>query len=133
MAAIANITVKKADGTTDVVYNAAAGSAGDKLPAVWTQDLYSGVQAHRPRFEMTTSDNGQKTMRRVQFKYRYPILVTDPVTGVESVTGFVGFEGSVFNPKGLTTTQWKEAFAQLGNLLCSVQVRAANETGFAPN
>lgn len=130
MAAIANITVKKADGTTDVVYNAAVGSAGDRSPAVWTQDSYSGVQAHRPRLEMVTDDNGSKTLRRVKFKFTYPALVT--VNGVEESEQFCGFEGSMFNPKGMTTTQWKEAFAQLGNLLCSAQVRTANETGFAP-
>lgn len=130
MAAIGNITVKKADGTTDVVYNAAVGSAGDRSPAVWTQDAYSSVQAHRPRLEMITDDNGSKTLRRVKFKFSYPTLVT--VNGVETSTQFCGFEGSMFNPKGMTTTEWKEAFAQLGNLLCSAAVRSANETGYAP-
>lgn len=33
---MANITVKKADGTTDVVYTALTPSAGDKTSARWS-------------------------------------------------------------------------------------------------
>jgi hypothetical protein len=38
MPTMASITVKKADGTTDIVYDALAASGGDNSPAAWRQD-----------------------------------------------------------------------------------------------
>ena len=66
MAQISDITVKKADGTTDVVYVAATPSAGDKSPAVWTQNAFSGIQGFRPRFEVQTQDNGAGNVRQMR-------------------------------------------------------------------
>lgn len=132
MASIANITVKKADGTTDVVYVAATPSAGDKSPAVWTQDAFSGIQGFRPSLSMLTQNNGQNTTRQVKFNYSYPSLYTDSTTGLQKLNGKIGFDGALFMPKNLTTTEWKEAWAQLGNLLCSSLVRSSVEAGYAP-
>lgn len=132
MSTIGNITVKKADGTTDVTYVAAVPSAGDKSPAVWTQDAASGVQAMRPRFEMKTQNNGSNTLRQAHFALKFPVGYTDPVTGVDTRLASIEFAGSLFCAKQLTTTQWAEAFAQLGNLLCSTLIRDSVTTGFAP-
>lgn len=38
MPTLANITIKKADGTTDVVYTAIAGAAGDNTPAMFRNE-----------------------------------------------------------------------------------------------
>lgn len=132
MASIANITVKKADGTTDVVYNASVPSAGDKSPAVWTQNAASGTQALRPRFSMQTQSNAAQTIRQVKFALKFPVSYTDSGTGVEKQLAFASFDGTFFAPMSLTTTQWKEAFAQLGNLLCASAIRDSVETGYAP-
>nr|QDH89282.1 MAG: hypothetical protein H2Rhizo32917_000002 [Leviviridae sp.] len=132
MAGMANITVKKSDGTTDVIYVAATPSAGDKSPAVWTQDAFSGIQGFRPRLELLTQDNGSGTVRQVRCKYVYPSLYTDSTTGLSKQLANVLFDGTFNMPKQMTTTEWKEAWAQLGNLLCSSLVRGSVETGFAP-
>lgn len=132
MASIANITVKKADGTTDVVYVAATPSAGDKSPAVWTLDAFSGIQGFRPQFSMLTQNNGANSTRQVKIGYGYPSLYTDSTTGLQKLNGKLGFDGVFFMPKTLTTTEWKEAWAQLGNLLCSTLVRTSVESGYAP-
>lgn len=132
MSQMADITVKKADGTTDVVYVAATPSAGDKSPAVWTLNAFSGVQGFRPRFELTTQDNGPGTIRQMRAKFMYPSLYTDSTTSLQKMLGSVGFDGILYLPKTLTTTEWKEAWAQLGNLLCSSLVRGSAESGFAP-
>lgn len=132
MANMASITVKKADGTTDVIYVAATPSAGDKNAAVWTQNAFSGIQGFRPRFELATQDNGPGTIRQARLKYNYPSLYTDSTTSLQKLLGSVGFDGTLFMPKTLTTSEWKEAWAQLGNLLCSTLVRDSIETGFAP-
>jgi len=132
MANMASITVKKADGTTDVVYIAAVPSAGDKSPAIWTQNAFSGVQSNRPRFELLTQFNGQRAIRQVKLKYDFPSVYTEANTGLQKLNGSVGFNGVLYLPVQLTTTEWKEAFAQLGNLLCATLIRQSVEEGFAP-
>lgn len=132
MPTMADITVKKADGTTNVVFVAAVPSAGDKTPAVWTQDAASGIQSHRPRFEMTCQNNGQNTIRQARTKFSYPIVFTDTTTSQEVLLKSLGFDGIFYMPFELTTTQWNEGWAQLGNLLCSTLVRSAIQVGFAP-
>jgi len=129
---MADITVKKADGTTNVIYVAATPSAGDKSPAVWTQNAFSGVQGFRPRLELQTQDNGAGSVRVVRVKYVYYSLYTDSSTSLTKTLANVLFDGTFNMPKQMTTTEWKEAFAQLGNLLSSQLVRDSVETGFAP-
>lgn len=132
MASIADITVKKADGTTNVTYVAATPSAGDKSAAVWTQDAFSGIQGFRPRFELATQDNGSATQRLAKVNYVYPSLYTDTTSGLQKLLGTIGFNGTFFMPKNMTTTEWNEAWAQLGNLLVSSLVRGSIQSGFAP-
>jgi hypothetical protein len=129
---MADITVKKADGTTNVVYVAATPSAGDKSPAVWTQNAFSGTLSHCPRFEFQTQDNGAGSIRQARSKFSYPIFYTDTTTSQEVLLKSLGFDGIFYMPKELTTTQWNEAWAQLGNLLCSTLVRSAVQAGYSP-
>jgi transcriptional regulator of met regulon len=55
MPAMANITVKKADDTTDVIYVAISPSAGDKVPAIWQVTasqpikVFDRISRSRPR------------------------------------------------------------------------------------
>lgn len=132
MPVMANITVKKADGTTDVVYNAATPSAGDKVPAIWTQNAYAGIQGNRPRLELVASPNAAGDQRRMEFKFSYPVTYTDANTSLIKKLASVDIKGTVFLNAQLTTDNWNEAFAQLGNLLVSTLVRSAVQEGFAP-
>lgn len=132
MPAMANITVKKADNVTDVIYVAATPSAGDKVPAIWTQNAYSGIQGNRPRLELVAMPNAAGTQRRVEFKYSYPVTYTDSTTSLVKKLASVDIKGSVFLNAELSTTEWNEAFAQLGNLLVSSLVRSSVQEGFAP-
>lgn len=132
MANMASITVKKADGTTDVIYVAATPSAGDKNPAVWTQNALVGVAGLRPRFELQSQDNGARTMRQMRYKFSYPITYVDANTGVTKKLKSVDAEGVVYLPFELDTVAWRQAFSQLGNLLVSTLVRDSVEAGYAP-
>lgn len=132
MPAMANLTVKKADGTTDVTYVAATPSAGDKSAAIWTQNAFSGIQGYRPRLELQTQNNGTSDIRQARFRFRFPSTYTDSTTGLQKSLAEVGFEGVVYLPKTVTTTEWNEAFSQLGNLLSTTLVRDSVEEGFAP-
>lgn len=132
MPSMANITVKKADGTTDVTYVAATPSAGDKSPAVWTQNTGFPIQGFRPRFQLVTGPNGANNMRRADASFTFPITYTDPGTGLTKLNRSVDAKVTVHLPVELATTDWDQAFSQLGNLLTSSLVRDSIEEGFAP-
>lgn len=132
MPSMADITVKKADGTTNVTYVAATPSAGDKSPAVWTLNAASGIQGFRPRLELQTQYNGPQTLRQARVRFSYPVTYTDTTTGLAKQLANVGFDGVVYLPVEMTTTDWNEAFAQLGNLMSSTLVRSSVQEGFAP-
>lgn len=129
---MANITVKKADGTTDVVYVAQAPSAGDSTPARWTQDAASGLVGLRPAFQVQSQFNGNKDVRRVSFSFTFPAKYTDSTTGLDKSLGVVSFSGQVQLPTVIDTTTWNEAFSQLGNLLVSSLIRSSVQTGYSP-
>jgi hypothetical protein len=81
---------------------------------------------------MSTQNNGQGTIRQARFKFNYPVTYTDSQTSLVKLLRSVGFDGVLYMPYELTTDQWSEAWAQLGNLLCSAAVRGAVQTGYAP-
>lgn len=132
MANMADIVVKKADGTTNVTYVGVAPSAGDKTPAIWTLNASSGIQGLRPRLEMVCQPNGSATTRQARFKYFYPVKYTDTTTSLDKLLNSVGFDGVLHLPTVLSTTDWNEAWAQLGNLLSSTLIRSSVQEGYSP-
>lgn len=129
MPAMANITVKDA-ANADVVYNAAAPSAGDKTPAVWRANNLNGRIGWRPLFQLLTRDNSARTGRHFTATFKFPI--TDTVGGVETLLGTMPFTVDGTLPTNVDATRVNDAFIQLGNLLASTLVRAAAAEGYAP-
>lgn len=84
MPQMANITVKKADGTTDVVYTALAPSSGDKTSAVWSPTLVGASNSHRPELRVSSQSNAANTVRFVDGIIRWPVVQT--LNGVVTVT-----------------------------------------------
>lgn len=131
MPSMANITVKKADGTTDVVFVAASPSAGDSSPAVWRQNAASNIIGHRPKVNLLVRDNAAKTGRVFQSAMTFPITHTDgdgKVTLLATVP--LRFEGTL--PAGVADTAIEEAVEQYGNLIVSDLFRAALKEQYAP-
>lgn len=120
---MANITVKKADGTTDIVYTKAISSAGDKAPAVWRCNTVGSALAHRPELRLAMMDSADSRQRQARATYRYPQISTDSTTGLVSVvnTGFISFSSNM--PKGMPSADVKEAVYQAANLLASALVK----------
>lgn len=131
MASIANITIKKADGTTDVVYTALTPSAGDKIPARWRANAVSPIPAFRPTFELLARPSGNAAnARRVEVALMYPVVQS--VGGVDQVVFTVPFRGDATLPQGLPQDQVKEAIYQFGNLLVNALIRQCLEEAQAP-
>lgn len=130
MPSMANITVKKNDGTTDVIYMGVQPSAGDKSPAVWQNQSVGSAVAHRPEFRTVAQDNGTNTARRVNMSYMYPSLVTGS-DGRISVADKVTFNGSFSLPKAMPQVDTNEAAVQLANLIASALVKEMLKSGYS--
>lgn len=136
MPSMANITVKKADGTTDIVYDALAASAGDSSPAVWRQD--TGATAALPvglraLLRALTRWNGQKTARVMETHYQRPYAVQDSTTTLYSAKDQVIIDVRAVVPQSIPATEINEAIAQGLNLAASTLIKQVGQTGFSPS
>jgi hypothetical protein len=129
---MANITVKKNDGTTDVVYTAVTPSAGDKSPAVWRNNTVGSAMSHRPDFRVSSRDSGPGTARRVEATYVYPTTAVG-TDGRVNVVDKAILTLSFVLPKGMPETDVNEAVSQSMNLLASALNKDTFKSGYAPS
>lgn len=135
MPTMASITVKKADGTTDIVYDALAPSGGDGTAAEWRQDTGQPVGVPvglRPRLKVATQWNGPKTARQELVEFTMPYAVQDSTTTLYSAKDQVLFKGTMTLPAAIPAATLKEAAYQIGNLLASTLLKQVGETGYSP-
>lgn len=135
MPTMASITVKKADGSTDVVYDALSGSGGDGSPAVWRQD--TGAAAGLPVglrnvLKLWTTWNGPKTARQAKYNFVAPYAVQDSTTTLYSAKDRVQFDGIMTIPQGIPSAEINEAIYQGCNLLAATLIKQAAASGYAP-
>jgi hypothetical protein len=127
---ISNITVKKNDGTTDIVYTAATGMSGD-TPALWYAPALGATAATRPDFRAWSKRVGNSNRSVVKASFAMPYHTVNSTTGVTSV------ERKLFGKFEMTTdfdcpqTLIDEAVAQFTGLLASTHVRAQVKEGAA--
>ncbi len=136
MPTMASITVKKFDGTTDIVFDAISASGGDSSPAVWRQD--TGAAAGLPvglrsLFKLFQSWNGPKTARVLRGQLRFPYAVQDTTTTLYSAKDTLPIEVTVTVPQALPATQINEAVYQAMNLMASTLVKQSLAAGYAPS
>lgn len=131
MATIADIVIKKSDGTTNITYTAISGSAGDKSPAAWRSDSSATLRGNRDVVTLVTQDNGARTARRSNSKAVMPVART--VSGVEVVTDKVIGDLSFLVPNALTDAEISEKIDQALNMFSCPVFRAAIKAGFSPN
>jgi hypothetical protein len=130
MPTMAAITVKKRDGTTDIVYDIKSASAGDGTWASWRQDTANtNPYAARPTLLSRVSESG-KGIRRVDVVYNYPYYYTDSTTSQVVVSPLaVSFKNGVMTvPQGIPTTFIEEASYQFSNLMNSTQLKLGLST-----
>lgn len=127
---MADITVKKADGTTNVVYTAITASAGDRSPALWRNNTSATLRGNRSTLSMETHSNGPGTARRDTLKFNYPVIRT--VDGQEVQVGVVPMDLSAVVANGLTDAEISEAIEQGLNCFASTLIRQSVALGYAP-
>lgn len=126
----ANITVKKHNGSTDVVYELQTPSAGDSFPARWVETTLSTIRGHRPTLEVRSQYNGPRTARRINGNLKYPIIST--ASGVETKKGDIILDFSALVPLDVSDAEVNEAMFQGTNLLSSTLIRSSLTSGYAP-
>lgn len=130
MPAFGDITIKKADGTTNIVYTGVQRSAGDTSPARWEQQGPSTLSL-RPQLAVQSSRPPGQTgaLRRITINGVYPIA--DPTTGME-VARVTLSDAKVTISRNASATDTKEGVYQLLNLAASTVVKQCAEEGYAP-
>ncbi len=121
MTIIANLTVKKNDGTTDIVWSALNGQGGNQYPAQWASQTVGTALAHQPTMTMVSKDSGDKETRRTNLQVLYPNLVTDTASNT-TVARKGQVDVSFAMPKSMTSGQWNECISQTINLLTALKV-----------
>jgi hypothetical protein len=134
MPSMASITVKKADGITDIVYDAVTAAGGDNLPAVWRQDTGAAAGLPvglRPQLKLASKWNGPKTARLMTFEYVFPYAVQDSTTTLYSAKDRIVMTGTITMPQGIPSAGLNEV-NQLLNLMGSTLVKTSVQSGYAP-
>ena len=130
MAQIANITVKKFDGTTDIVYVAKTGAAGNGIPAIWRADSVSTIPAQCPTFTLAATSNANGTTRIMKWEFDLPII--DSSSGSPVVVGHQKGNGVIPVVQNADWNQVREGVAQQLNLMAAALVRTSILEGYAP-
>ncbi|DAD51119.1 TPA_asm: coat protein [ssRNA phage SRR7976301_8] len=125
-----NLTVKKNDGTTDIVYTAKSGANGT-TPAIW-QAPGGSAQQHQPELRVSARDTAKGNSRNVRSTYRYPQVATNSTTGVTTVVNVASARTEWDFPKSMSQSDINEFVSQYAYLLVTNLIRDAAKTGFAP-
>jgi hypothetical protein len=130
---MADITVKKNDGVTDILYVQKVPSSGDNVEAYWRSDAATAAYAGlKPEFRMATKWNQAKTARRCNIVGVYPSVAVDSTTTVSTAIGKVIAEVSFIIPQMVPQGDIDEAVSQISNLINSALIRSSLKAGFAP-
>lgn len=129
MAQQANITVKKFDGVTDVIFAGVLPSSGGN-PAIWKAPSLGTAPAHQPELRIKSTSNRAGTVRRVEGVFVYPDIVTAS-DGTKSIANkaIISFNSSL--PQGMALTGLQEAIYQAFNAFATAHVKTQNLEGYA--
>lgn len=127
----ANITVKKNDGTTDIVYTSVIPSSGDKNDAIFRSLTVGLAPGNKPEFRARTEWNGPRTARRAVLSFTYPSLVTDS-GGKQVVADRLNISVTAVIPQGMAQSDIDEGASQGLNILASALMKSVLKEGYAP-
>lgn len=117
MPALANLTVKKYDGTTDVVWAGVTPNGGDGSYAVHRSDTAHAAAPLGQRPRLLSSNRTSQAGRVTQFDGVFPTLYTDSTTSLPLMKKGVTMKVIVtVDPSAPITTQ-QEGVYQLLNLV----------------
>lgn len=124
MPTIANITVKKNDGTTDVVYSLVEGRSGQN-PARWKAPALGATPVTQPELRIVSRKGSGRNASSgtVVATYLYPYHVVNSTTGMTSVENRELFRLEYNGSEEIPQATRDEAVSQGMNLLASTHVK----------
>lgn len=130
MPTITDLTIKKNDGTTDIIYSQVAGASGS-TPALWRVLTLGTAVAHRPRFEMLSKQIGGRgaEQNQVQTKLIWPQTYID--AGLTRVANTASIQSVANLPLNMAQTDIDEIVAQFANLMKTALVQTCLKQGVA--
>lgn len=131
MPSLANITVKKNDGTTDLVYTGISPSSGEGVPAIWKAQTIGTAPAHQPEFRLTARDVSKGAKRALRSTYQYPQIATNTTTGLTTVTDRASADTNWNFSKTMSQVEINEFVTQYANLLVSTLVKDCVKAGYS--
>lgn len=126
-----DITVKKNDGTTDVVYTAKAPAAGDSSPAIWRNDTVGTAAAHRPELRLSFRNGSDGKSRIGRATYVYNEVAVNTTTGVTTIVEKSSFAVDVRLSTTMVQANIDECVSQFANLLSSTLIKSCLKVGFS--
>jgi hypothetical protein len=133
MPTLANMTVKKYDGTTDVVYYASQRASGE-APAVWVSAVGSD-ELTKPNFRILARDVSKSPVgagREIRFAGMFPQTANDSTTGVLRQIQRGIMTASFYVPRGYSDAFLQEMSAQFPNLLAHALSKDSILQRYAP-
>lgn len=134
MPAMASITVKKLDNTTDIIYDQITGSPGDTGMAMWRQDTGANAalpQGQRASALMGSKWNGPRTARRWTVQYARPYSVLNSSTGRYEAKDQIVGGAFLILPQEIPVAELGEGAYQFLNLCGSLLFRQCAGAGYA--
>lgn len=132
MASLADIVVKKNDGTTDITYSGICPSSGDGVPAIWKSKSVGTAQAHQPEFRLSSRDASKGQKRNLRGTYVYPQIATNSTTGITSVVDKATADVNWNIPKGMAAADVNEFASQFANLVYATLIKTSVKDGYTP-
>lgn len=132
MPTMANITIKKSDGTTDITYSALNGCSGDRSVARWRSETVGAIAANRPVFEISAKASSNKQFRLVEGKLVYPETFTDSTTGIVAARTREIFSFTSTIDASSADAVIAEFAAQAANLVKAALVQEVIKSGYGP-
>lgn len=128
-----NITVKKADGTTDVVYTAICPAAGDGSAAIFKNKTVGTTVGQQPELRMTATAKGNaaEPARSVKTTYKYPRSVSNVTTGEIILKPGLMIKFEAIQSQVMPAAELAEGVHQGCNLVASALFKQCVIDGFA--
>lgn len=117
---LADLVIKKNDGTTNITWTGISRSGGDLSPARWEEQALTTMRAGRPTYMMQAGYSGNaRDARKTETRGVYPYLITDSTTNTQQIVAKIVFEGKLWVPSVVPVAYADEAVAQLVNLIAA--------------
>lgn len=131
MPALADITVKKNDGTTDITFTGVTPSSGDGSPAVWKSQSIGSANSHQPEFRLTSREANNGSKRALRSTFVYPQIATNTTTSLTSVVNRAMAATDWTLPKEMTAADVNEFVSQYANLLAATLTKSCVKAGYS--